>query len=108
MQLGAAMLHVNWLEGRTQGDWQFGVKLLCGRFPHIHICICMCVCVYRHINASLFGLRVNHSATIQYMRVDGHATLNFNNSMPTVDVCLILSRPLIQQGILAYYVNCLN
>jgi hypothetical protein len=33
MQLGAAMLHVDWLDGRTLGDWQFGVKLLCGRFP---------------------------------------------------------------------------
>jgi hypothetical protein len=28
MQLGAAMLHVDWLDGRTLGDWQFGVKLL--------------------------------------------------------------------------------
>jgi hypothetical protein len=34
MQLGAAMLHVDWLDGRTIGDWQFGIKLLCGRFPH--------------------------------------------------------------------------
>jgi hypothetical protein len=35
MQLGAAMLHVDWLGGRTLADWQFGVKLLCGRFPQI-------------------------------------------------------------------------
>jgi hypothetical protein len=37
LQLGAAMLHVDWLDGRTLGDWQFGVKLLRGRFPHIHM-----------------------------------------------------------------------
>jgi hypothetical protein len=29
---GAAMLGYDWLDGRTLGDWQFGVKLLCGRF----------------------------------------------------------------------------
>jgi hypothetical protein len=36
MQLGAAMLHVDWLDGKNLGDWQFGVKLLCGRFPQVY------------------------------------------------------------------------
>jgi hypothetical protein len=32
MQLGAAVLHVDWLDGRTLGDWQF---VLSGRFPQM-------------------------------------------------------------------------
>jgi hypothetical protein len=40
MQLGAAMLHVDWLDGRTLGDWQFGVKLLCGSFPQVYRQLC--------------------------------------------------------------------
>jgi hypothetical protein len=42
MQLGATMLHVDWLDGRTLGDWQFGVKLLCGRFPQMELQLLMC------------------------------------------------------------------
>jgi hypothetical protein len=39
MQLGAVMLHVDWLDGRTLGDWQFGVKLLCGRLPQVVLAV---------------------------------------------------------------------
>jgi hypothetical protein len=35
MHIGSAMLHVDWLDGRTLGDWQFGVKVLCERFSHM-------------------------------------------------------------------------
>jgi hypothetical protein len=50
--------------------------------------------VKRHIgeknllNASQFGLRARHSATLQYMRLADHVTLHFNNNMSTAAVFL--------------------
>jgi hypothetical protein len=42
------------------------------------------------LNASQFGFPARHSTTLQYMRLTGHVTLNFNNNMSTAAVFWIL------------------
>jgi hypothetical protein len=42
MQLGAAMLHVDWLDGRTLGDWQFGENCFVGGSHNIFILFIYC------------------------------------------------------------------
>jgi hypothetical protein len=37
-------------------------------------------------NANQFGFRIDHSMTLQCMRLADHITLNFNNNMPTAAV----------------------
>jgi hypothetical protein len=44
------------------------------------------------LNASQFGIRVNHSITFQCMRLTDHVTLNFNNNMSTAAVFLDIKK----------------
>jgi hypothetical protein len=44
------------------------------------------------LNASQFGFRPDHSAILQWMKLEDHVTLNFNNKMSTAAVFLDIGK----------------